>query len=303
MRIAFIGLGTMGGPMALNLIKAGHELMVCDLRPERAEEHRRRGARWGDHPRACAEWADMTFTSLFGPKQIEDAAAGENGLLAGLSAAKTWIDTTTNDPTVVRRFARDTAARGATLLDSPVTGAVDGARQGTLVLFVGGERAAVERARPALEPLGRVLPMGPVGSGCATKLATNLLWFVHAAAVGEALVLAKKADVDLLSFWEAMKSGAADSFVARHDVPSIFAGHYDPSFTLDLCVKDLDLIRGLAEHLGAPLELGALTHALFSKARKSYGGEAGELSVARQLEEAAGVDLRVAGNWTPPWEI
>jgi 3-hydroxyisobutyrate dehydrogenase len=139
--------------------------------------------------------------------------------------------------------------------------------------------------------------MGAFGAGTVTKLVTNQLWFIHAAAVGEALVLGKACDVDPLKLWTAMKSSVADSFVCRHDVPSIFAGHYDPSFSLDLCCKDLALIVELAESKGTHSDLTKLSRSKFELARMKYGGSAGELHVCKLIEEAANLNLRVFGDW------
>jgi 3-hydroxyisobutyrate dehydrogenase len=134
------------------------------------------------------------------------------------------------------------------------------------------------------------------------KLVTNQLWFIHAAAVGESLSIARKAGVDLRILWEAMKSGAADSFVCRHDVPSIFAGHYDPSFSLDLCCKDLSLISELADQHKVQADITNLVVEKFQRARQTYGGKAGELHVCKLIEDAAGIDLRVEGDWPKPWD-
>lgn len=302
MKIGFIGLGTMGGPMALNLIKAGHGLAVCDLEPTRAEPHLAAGAIWAASAEACAGGVETVITSLPGPPQVDRLAHGEDGLLAGLTPGQAWIDTTTSEVSLTRTLAGEVEVTGAAMLDAPVTGAVDGARQGTLTLFVGGPAPLVEAQRPALEPTGRVIHCGELGTGLVVKLVTNMLWFIHAAALGEGLVLGSRGGVELGTLWEAIQASVGDSFVARHDAPSIFAGHYDPSFPLDLCLKDLGLINGLADALAVPVPLAKRTERLYETARKRYGGDAGELHVVRQLEDETGASLRLAGDWTPPWE-
>jgi 3-hydroxyisobutyrate dehydrogenase-like beta-hydroxyacid dehydrogenase len=155
---------------------------------------------------------------------------------------------------------------------------------------------------PVLQTISaKAIHGGPLGAGNVIKLVTNQLWFVHAATIGEGLLLGKKAGLDLLTLWEAIKSSVGTSFVAEHDVPSIFAGHYDPSFTLDLCVKDLGLIIDLSRAVGVPVPMTEQAQARFQRAHETYGGKAAELHVARLLEDAAGTDLRAAGDWRPHW--
>ena len=133
-------------------------------------------------------------------------------------------------------------------------------------------------------------------------MVNNQLWKVHAAAIGEAMVLAKKAGLDPELWWKVMKGGAADSFVMQHDVPSIFAGHYDPSFRLALALKDLDLIQKLIADHGTRSELTQVCHDRFLEAAKRYGDGAGEMTVCKLIEDDAGVSLQVAGDWVAPWE-
>ena len=145
--------------------------------------------------------------------------------------------------------------------------------------------------------------MGAYGNGYVAKLVNNQLWFVHAAAIGEAMVAAKVAGLDPDLWWEAMRGGAADSFVMQHDVPSIFAGHYDPSFRLALCLKDLDLIAGLLDEVGTRSEVTKAAHGRFREAAERYGEGAGEMTVCKVIEDDAGVELRVDGEWIALWEV
>jgi 3-hydroxyisobutyrate dehydrogenase-like beta-hydroxyacid dehydrogenase len=194
------------------------------------------------------------------------------------------------------------APAGVRVVDSPVTGAVDGARNGRLTLFIGGDDADVQRARPVLEHLGMVIHCGPLGTGNVVKLVTNQLWFVAAAAIGEGFAVGIANGVELGTLWGAIKASVGDSFVARHDAPSIFAGHYDPSFSLDLCLKDLGLIAALSETVDAPLPMTEAAHEAFRVAAERYGPDAAELHVARRIEDDANLSMRLAGEWTPPWE-
>jgi 3-hydroxyisobutyrate dehydrogenase len=302
MKIGFIGLGTMGGPAAANLIKGGHELTVCDLKSENGADHVAAGATWADTPAAATKGMDLIYTMVFGPKQIEMVMRGENGVLSEIGDGQVWIDMTTNQPSLSRELAAEVQAKGGIPIDAPVTGAVDGARSGNMAQFAGGDAETVERLRPIMELMGDVYYMGPNGSGCVTKLASNQLWAIHAAAMGEALVMTTKSGVDLNRAWDALKIGAAESWCMHHDAPSVFAGHYDPSFTLDLCQKDLDLIVGACDDAGTPAPVTRIVHAQFEKARQTYGGDKGELHVVKLEEDAAGVSLQMDGDWTPHWE-
>jgi 3-hydroxyisobutyrate dehydrogenase len=299
MRLGFIGLGSMGAAMARNLADAGYDLTVYDLDPGRVEDLARSGARPGASGEDVACAVELLFTSLPGPRQ---AAAAMPSLIDALRPGATWVDMTTNDRGLVLDLAQRAEARQVNVLDAPVTGAIDGARRGKLTIFVGGSGPVLEQVRPYLELLGRIIVCGPLGNGTVVKLVTNQIWFINAAAIGEALVLGKKAGVELTVLWDALKNSVGDTFVARHDVPSIFAGHYDPSFTLDLCCKDLGLIVALSEatQTQAPMTAGAKDR--FEAARKAFGGDQAELLVCKLIEDASGVDLRVQGDWPKHWE-
>ena len=203
----------------------------------------------------------------------------------------------------MRELADELHRKGGFAVDAPVTGSVDSAIRGDMIMFVGGADAAVEKARPVLEAMGEIRRVGVYGNGYIAKIVNNQLWKIHAAAIGEAMVAAKIAGLEPDVWWEAMKGGAADSFVMQHDVPSIFAGHYDPSFRLELCLKDLSLIDELLKETGTRAELTQATHDRFREAAARYGPDAGEMTVCKLLEDDAGVSLRVSGNWTAPWKV
>ena len=298
--VGFIGLGTMGGPMCTRLAGAGHRVQAFDLNSEVLDAAVVAGAvGTGSAAEAAAE-VDVLLTSLPAPAQVE-AVMCESGALAALSAGSIWVDLTTSRPELIQRLANE-APSGVTVIDSPVTGAVDGARNGTLTLFAGGDADAVERVLPVLEQLGNVIPCGDLGTGCVVKLVTNQLWFVGAAALAEGLAVGVRNGVELGGLWEAITASVGDSFVARHDAPSIFAGHYDPSFSLELCLKDLGLLAELEFAVGADLPMTAAARRAFARAAERYGADAPELSVARRIEDDADLSLRLDGDWVPHWE-
>ena len=303
MKIGFIGLGYMGAAAAMNIVRRGYKLWVHDLDRTRGESLLSAGAMWAESPADLASACDVIITMVPGPPQISSVMRDSGGVLSGFGPGKFWVDMTTNSPALFCELAGEVEAAGGKAVDAPVTGAVDGAIQGRLTLFAGGDEDDVNTVRPVLEAMGEVRYMGLGGSGCVTKLITNQLWFIHAAAIGEALVLGKACGVDSLRLWNAMKGGAADSFVCQHDVPSIFAGHYDPSFSLDLCCKDLGLISVLIDNVGINADLTRLAQLKFELARTTYGGKAGELHVCKLIEDAAGIDLRVDGEWQKHWNV
>lgn len=301
--IGFIGLGNMGRACARNLQRAGFPVVVHDIRREAGAPLEEHGATWADSPAAVVAASDIVFSMVFGPSQIVEVVRGPQGLIAGGMAGKLWIDMTTSEPFLMRELAAEVIAAGGEAVDAPVTGSVDSAIRGDMLLFVGGTDASVARATKALEAVGVIRRVGQYGNGYVAKLVNNQLWFVHAAAIGEAMVTAKLAGLEPDTWWEAMKGGAADSFVMQHDVPSIFAGHYDPSFRLALCLKDLKLIEGLMDQVGTRSEVTDAAHARFAEAGSRFGEGAGEMTVCKVIEDDAGVALRVDGDWAKPWEV
>ncbi|MFN8024468.1 MAG: NAD(P)-dependent oxidoreductase [Acidimicrobiales bacterium] len=303
MRVGFIGLGNMGTAAARNLQRAGHELVVYDVRAEAGQVLVDHGAVRAASPADVADRTEVVFSMVFGPAQVADVVRGERGLSSTDLTGRVWIDMTTSDPTLMRELAAEVEARGGLAVDAPVTGSIDSAIRGDMILFVGGTDEAVARVHEVLSAVGEVRRVGGYGNGYVAKLVNNQLWFVHAAAIGEAMVAAKVAGLEPDLWWEAMRGGAADSFVMSHDVPSILAGHYDPSFRLALCVKDLGLIAEFLAGTGTRHELTAAAHDRFREAASRYGDDAGEMTVCKVLEDDAGVALRADGSWTPPWEV
>ncbi len=299
--IGFVGLGNMGGPMAKRLAAAGHEVHAFDIDAGAVAAVVAGGAHQADGPADCAAKADLLLTSLPMPDHVETVMVAE-GALAELSAGDLWVDLTTNRTDLVLDLA-GRAPAGVGVVDSPVTGAVDGARNGRLTLFAGGADHDLDRVVPTLEHLGRVIRCGPLGTGNVTKLVTNQLWFIHAAALGEGFALGLANGVALDVLWDAITDSVGDSFVARHDAPSIFAGHYDPSFPLDLCMKDLGLTAELARNVDTDLPMTERAHETFARATERYGSAAGELHVAKRIEDDATLSFRLSGDWTPPWEV
>jgi 3-hydroxyisobutyrate dehydrogenase-like beta-hydroxyacid dehydrogenase len=291
----------MGGPMCRRLARAGYTVRAFDLDPAKVAEAVAAGAIAAESVAACAASCEVFLTSLPRPDHVESAMVA-GGALDALQPGAIWVDLTTNRLELLSDLA-SRVPEGVRVVDSPVTGAVDGARTGQLTLFVGGDLDAVGAVTPILKELGTVIASGPLGSGNVVKLVTNQLWFIAAAALGEGFALGVQHGVPLHILWTAIRSSVGDSFVARHDAPSIFAGHYDPTFTLDLCLKDLRLIGELQEDVAAELPLTDAARRAFARAMERYGPQAPELTVAKRIEDDADLSFRLEGDWTAAWEV
>jgi 3-hydroxyisobutyrate dehydrogenase-like beta-hydroxyacid dehydrogenase len=289
----FLGTGNMGQPMAANLIRAGYDVTVYDRIISKTEKLINMGAHFASDVATAAQSADIIITSLPGPPEVSAVMLGDQGLIAQARKNTIIIDTSTSAADLVGDLVAHAAQRGVHFLEAPVTNAIDMAELGRLSIFVGGDEDIYQQCKPLFEVIGEnIFYVGKAGNGATIKLLTNLLWFVSAATIGEALMLGAKAGVPLDIVWQAIKASAGSSWVAEHDVPSIFAGHYDPSFTLDLCCKDLRLVNDIAAAQNFELSMGRFVQGLFEQARAKYGGDAAELHVVKLLEERAGLLLR-----------
>ncbi len=241
MKIGFIGLGTMGQHMAAHLIEAGHELRVHDLRREAGAPHEAAGATWAPSPAEAARDAEVVFTSLPGPKEVEAVALGRGGLLEGMRAGSAWFDLSTNSPTLVRRLHAAFAEKQIHVLDSPVSGGPVGARTGRLALWVGGDEDLFEQYLPVLKAIGdQPAYIGPIGAGSVAKLVHNAAGYGIQTALAEAFTLGVKAGVEPLELFRAIRQGASgrrrtfDGLIDQF-LPAKFD---PPSFALRLAHKD-----------------------------------------------------------------
>jgi 3-hydroxyisobutyrate dehydrogenase len=283
--VGVIGLGTMGAPMAANLLRAGFDLVVYDRDPARVP------ALPVPLAASTAEAAaDVVLVSVPGPPEVESVVAE---LLPAMAPGSVVVCTSTVSPGLVRGVAADAAARGVDVLDAPVTGAADGARAGTLSIMVGADREPLERCRPVLEAISaRILHTGPVGTGSATKLLTNMLWAIHVVALADALAVGVRAGLDPAVLGAAIDASAGASWVSAHDLPSILRGDDDATFPLALCRKDIALIAELARESGVRAPLAELARERFDAAYERFGPQAGELAVTRLPEEQWSVSIR-----------
>ena len=295
-RIGFIGVGNMGGNMAANLLAAGHELTVTDIRKEIAEPLLANGATWADTAKEVAAASDVTMLSLPMPADVEKVVTADDGVLAGAAPGSTIIDLSTNSPSVVRALAVTTAAKGIGFLDAPVSGGIYGARKGTLAVMVGGDAELFEQHRPLFDVIGgNVFHVGDVGAGNVAKLINNMLSFVCMLGTTEALVLGAKAGIDPVVLREVVMAGSGNSFMWDRGGRAILKDRLAPSFTVTLAVKDVTLATALAEEFGVDVPMGRLSEQLLTAYRD--GGFAAEdlLATVKGVEEQAGTVVRGTG--------
>jgi len=297
MKVGFIGTGDMGNPMAINVVKAGFDVVVNTRRKFRAENILEAGASWAETARELGEQCEVVFTALPGPKQFEDVLMdGETGLLAGLKSGSAIFDTTTNSPFVVRKIAAVCKGKGVQLLDSPISGGGTGAQQGTLTFMVGGDKATFEKYQPVIESMGKNLfYLGDVGNGCVAKLVTQYMGYTSLVAAAEAMLIAAKAGVDLATIYKIVPVSAGSFRMYEGFFRMIFSRQLgEDSGGIDMIAKDLMLGNELAEAVGAPHDTGANAYAAFKRAQEMGLGELGLWMVVKALEEKAGLELKAA---------
>jgi 3-hydroxyisobutyrate dehydrogenase len=261
MRIGFIGVGNIGHPMATQLLAAGYSLTVHDARRAAAAELLAAGAAWAEAPDELARGCDLVATCLPGPAEMEQVCLGPRGIAVGIKPGALYIDHTTNAPHLVRRVHAALAARGVDTLDAPVSGGMEGARTRDLLVMVGGERAAFERARPVLDAVAkRVLYTGALGTGSVAKIMHNCASFTLDLVMAECWTVAVQAGVAPATIVEVFNEAALGQMMSlKVRLPATYLrGNFEPRFSLALARKDLGLAVDLARATNVPMRLGAL---------------------------------------------
>lgn len=295
-RIAFIGVGRLGRHLAASLLRAGFELTVHDLDEAAVAPLVDDGAQFEPSPAAAARGADVAITCLPSPAAIAAVVEGDDGVLATLRPGTTWIDMSTNDRRELLRLAALAERQAVATIEAPVTGGVHRAASAEITILLGGDPAVVDALGPLFEAMGsRRFYLGELGAASDLKVITNMLAFVHLVACGDALMLAKRAGLDLARAYEAIAASSGTSFVHETEGQVILNGSYDIGFTIEHALKDLDLALALAEESGVPLDVAALVHDRFAEARERYGGSAWSPRVVQLLEDEVGEDLRAPG--------
>ena len=260
MQLGFIGLGTMGRPMALNLLKGGHAMSVYARRPEAVRPLADEGATVCPSPSAVAARSEVVFTMLTGTSDVEQVVLGADGVIRGAQERALVIDMSTIDPTATRVVAQTLAAKGIAMLDAPVSGGPQGALSAGLTMMVGGPAEALERARPLFDLLGpTVIHLGEAGAGQTTKACHQLALLVTALGVAEALTLAKRCGLDVERVRQVMTQGVASSRVLDVFGTRMASRDFSAGIEARLYHKDLDIALGLAHEHGTSLPAAGLT--------------------------------------------
>lgn len=296
MNAGFIGLGTMGAPMARNLLKKGHALVVYDVNAAAVASLVQAGAQQAATPRDVAERSDFVITMLPDAPDVERVAGGPDGVLAGLAPGKVWIDMSTIDPATTRRVGEQVRARGAQMIDSPVGKTADAAVAGTLTLMVGGDAELVARCRPLLDAMGTdFFHCGELGAGQTMKLINNLLAQALGSANAEALVTGVKAGLTVETMVSVLRTTMAwnnQLAIAMHKKPLV--GNFAPGFMLKLAHKDCRLALQMAESLGVKTPVGRATLASLEEGLKGGLQDMDVGAMLKLREEQAGVTVRLA---------
>ncbi|HKQ96621.1 MAG TPA: NAD(P)-dependent oxidoreductase [Candidatus Polarisedimenticolia bacterium] len=288
LKVGFIGLGIMGRPMAGHLLKAGHPLAVWNRTPGKSAELAAAGARVATSAADAAKGADIVIVMVTDSADVEAVIAGPGGILEGIQQGALVVDMSTISPQTERRMADLLRARGADLIDAPVSGGDVGARNATLAIMAGGAAAAVERARPVLMRLGKsVTHCGPIGAGQLAKLCNQILVSVNLLAVSEAIALARTGGLDPEVMLKAVEGGAAASWQLSNLGPRILRGDFDPGFMVDLMQKDLRLVLETAASSGKPLPATVLVHGLFGNAQANGEGRMGTQILGKVVDRLA----------------
>jgi 3-hydroxyisobutyrate dehydrogenase len=286
----------MGASMAAHLQRAGHELVVNDIRPQAAAPHLAAGATWADSAGAVAESAEVVFTSLPGPPEVEAVVLGESGLLRNLTFGKTFIDLSTNSPTLIQSLEATLREQGIQMLDAPVSGGPAGARSGRLAIWVGGDRAVFETFQPVLAAIGdQVMYVGPIGAGTIAKLVHNCSGYMIQCALAEAFTLGVKAGVEPLALWQAVRQGAIGRQRTFDRLPDHFlSARFDPpDFALRLAHKDVSLATALGREHRVPMRMANLALEELTEALNRGWSERDSRVAMLLKEERSGLEIMV----------
>ena len=293
--VGFIGLGAMGRPMALNLVKHGFSLVVHDVDPSKVEPLRARGASVAPSAERVAAGADRTICMVETTAQAESVLTGPEGGVRGAAPGHIAICMSTIDPTVARRLAADLAARGVAMIDAPVSGGTGRAESGELSIIAGGDAATVDACRDLFRAMGtNVFHVGSLGQGLAMKLVNNMLIQVNTVAIAEALVLGVKAGLDPQTMYDVIRASTGTSFAFESRVPRMLARDFSPGGTVDISFKDQELETAFAKALGVPVLLANVTQQVYQMARAAGLGKQDGSVVVQVFERLAGV--RVEGK-------
>ncbi|MDC7240100.1 MAG: 2-hydroxy-3-oxopropionate reductase [Spirochaetales bacterium] len=292
MKIGFIGLGIMGRPMAKNLIKAGHDLVVLDMNKAAVEELTAAGASSASTPAEVAGQTDLIITMLPNSPHVKTVALGENGLIESAASGKTLIDMSSIAPGASQEVEAALAAKGMEMLDAPVSGGEPKAIDGTIAVMVGGKKEVFDKYKDVLDAMaGSVVYVGKIGAGNTTKLCNQVVVALNIAAVSEAMVLAKKAGVDPDLVYQAIRGGLAGSTVMDAKAPMMMDRNFKPGFRIDLHIKDMTNALETSRAVGVPLPLAAQAMEIMQAIKQDGCGVEDHSSIVKFYEKLANIEV------------
>jgi 3-hydroxyisobutyrate dehydrogenase-like beta-hydroxyacid dehydrogenase len=274
-KVAFIGLGVMGYPMARHLAKkGGHDLVVYNRTAEKAKKWvQEYGGKYADTPRAAAEGCDFVFSCVGNDNDLRSVTLGETGLIAGMKSGAVYIDNTTASAALARELGEAAATRGAGFLDAPVSGGQAGAENGQLTVMVGGEPATFDKAKPVIDSYAKMVGlMGPVGAGQLTKMVNQICIAGLVQGLSEGIHFAKKAGLDVEKVIDVISKGAAQSWQMENRWKTMNEGHFEHGFAVNWMRKDMAICMATARENGAHLPVAALVDQFYSEIQ-AMGGE------------------------------
>jgi 2-hydroxy-3-oxopropionate reductase len=290
--VGFIGLGIMGGSMAMNLVSAGEQVVVWNRTPSRATDLEAAGADLAASPAAVARSCELVLICVSDTPDVESVVFGDNGVADGLSSGSLIVDHSTISPSATKEFASRVNDLGAQWLDAPISGGSEGAANGTLSIMVGGDAEQLDRARDLFGIMGTTIThVGPQGAGQLVKAVNQVLVVVNQLAVSEALLLAEAGDLDLESALKAVEGGAAGSWMLSNRGPQMINRDWRPGFTIDLQQKDLRLVLEAADDLGVPLPGTSLVFQMYRALQSRGLGSEGNHALVKALEEMSDIRL------------
>jgi 3-hydroxyisobutyrate dehydrogenase len=290
--VGFIGLGNMGGPMALNLVKAGFSLVVHDIDPAKVERLTAKGAVKGDSAEGVATAVERTIVIVETTAQVESVVTGEHGIVKGAKPGHILVCMSTIDPLVAKRLGATVEARGIAMLDAPVSGGTERAATGELSIIAGGAAPTFEACRDLFRAMGKNLfHVGGLGQGLAMKLVNNMLVQVNTVAVAEALVLGVKAGLDPQTIYDVIRVSTGTSYAFEGRVPKIMKRDFAPGGTVDISFKDQELETQFAKQIGVPIFLANVSQQVYQMARAAGLNKEDGSAIVKVLERLAGVTV------------
>jgi 2-hydroxy-3-oxopropionate reductase len=287
-KIGFVGLGIMGSPMALNLLKAGFDVIAYNRTEKKVDAIIKAGGEGGKTPKEVAEKSDIIITIVSDTPDVEDVILGKNGVINGIKKGSVVIDMSTISPSVTKEIAKKLKTKNVEMLDAPVSGGDVGAINGTLSIMVGGSSETLERCRTIFEAMGKSITYcGTNGMGQTTKLCNQILVSVTNMAVSEAVLFAQKSGLDAHTMVEATKGGAAGSWQLSNLAPKMIDEDFAPGFMIDLQQKDLRLVIQAAEEMHLPLPALSYVHQLYKSNEANGEGREGTQALFKSVKRLA----------------